>query len=73
MFVTLNRRLKVEKIQRLIKLNEKASLKPYIEINIKLRKNSKNDFQKSFYKLVIIHQMDGKCSKIWRNKVYYKR
>ena len=39
-----NRRLVLKEIHIVIKLNQKAWLKPYIEMNIELRKKAKNDF-----------------------------
>ena len=36
----------------LIQFNQKAWLKPYIDMNTKLRKEAKNDFEKDFFKLV---------------------
>ena len=44
--------IKVKKIHRLIEFNQKAWLKPYIDMNIELRKLAKNDFEKYLFKLM---------------------
>ena len=48
----LNLELNVKAVHRVIQFNQKAWLKPYIDINTKLRKESKNDFEKDFFKLM---------------------
>ena len=34
----------LKKVHNVIEFNQKAWLKPYIEMNTKIRKNAKNDF-----------------------------
>ena len=41
-----------KKVHRVTQLNQEAWLKPYIEINTKLRTEAKNDFDKDFFKLM---------------------
>ena len=48
----LNHGLKLKEVHRIIKLNQKAWLKPYIDMNTKLRKKGKNDFGNDFFKLM---------------------
>ena len=43
----LNHRLVLKKVHRVIKFNQNAWLKPYVE-NSCLRKKAKNDFEKDF-------------------------
>ena len=50
----LHNRLILKKVHRVIQFNQKAWLKPYIEINIKLRTEAKSDFEKYFSKLMNI-------------------
>ena len=43
---TLNHGLILQKVNRVIQFNQKAWLKPYIDMNTKLRTEAKNDFFK---------------------------
>ena len=48
----LSHGLVLKKVQRVIKFNQKAWLKPYIDINTRLRQKVKNNFEKDFLKLM---------------------
>ena len=48
----LNHGLKLKKLHRVIQFNQKDWLKPYIDMNTKLRKEAKHDFEKDFFKII---------------------
>ena len=49
---TLNHRLILKKVYRIIKFNQNAWLKPYVDTNTKLSQKAKNNFEKYFFKLM---------------------
>ena len=44
--------LKLKKVHKILQFNQKAWLKPYIEMNTKLRMEAKNDFERDFFMLI---------------------
>ena len=44
--------LVLKDVDRVIKFNQEAWLKPYIDMNTKLRTEAKNEFEKAFFKLM---------------------
>ena len=42
----------LKNVHRVIQFNQKAWLKPYIDMNTKLREEAKNEFEKDFFKLM---------------------
>ena len=48
----LDHGLILKKVHRVIRFNQEAWLKEHIEMNTKLRKEAKNDFEKDFFKLM---------------------
>ena len=48
----LNHGSLLKSVHKVIQFNPKAWLKPYINMNTKLRKEAKNEFEKDFFKLM---------------------
>ena len=67
----LNYGLKLEKLHRVIKFNQRAWSKPYIDMNTKLRIKANNEFEKYFFKLMI-NSVFGKTQENIRKQRYIK-
>ena len=42
----------MKKVHNVIEFNQEARLKPYIDMNTELRTETRNDFEKDFFKLM---------------------
>ena len=62
----LNQGLILKRVQRVIQFNQRAWLKPYIDMKTNLRKEAKTEFEKDFFKLMN-NSVIGKTTEIVRN------
>ena len=65
----LNHGLVLKKVNKVIKFKQKACLKLNIDINTELRKKTKNDFEKYFFKLL----NNAVFRKPWKNHGRYEK
>ena len=56
----LDHGLELRKIHRVLEFKRKPWFRPYIEMNTKMREQSKNKFEENFYKLMN-NSIYGKC------------
>ena len=66
----------MKKVHRVFTYNQKAWLKPYIDTNIEIRENGKNDFQEDYFKLmngVVFGKNHRKSKKTQRYQTCNKR
>ena len=45
-------------MHKVVQFNQQAWLKPYIDMNARLRKEGKNEFEKDFFKILIIQFLE---------------
>ena len=64
----LNHGMKLKKVHRVIELNQKEWLKPYIDMNTELRKLAKNDFEKDLFKLMNNSVFGKMMENIWKHR-----
>ena len=66
----LNHILILKKVHKVIQFYQKEWLKPYIDMNAKLKTEAKNDFGKDFFKLMnntVFGKNNEKCKKAQRH------